>query len=849
MTPRSRHSSRRAVGRSAVTGVLVAALTWTVLWVAPWAPESASAASEPGSSAVTVTTKDQDPHADEAPMPGLEVTVSQTKHLVAQGIRITWKGGATKSVAPSANNGGENFLQVFMCWGDDPEDASRPDRTTCQYGGANTPGSQRDGTWNRPMSGVPAEDRPYTAPNVIPFLPAYTGIPFVARDGDRVDGVKTDPATGATSIDPTVNLNVNKFFTGDTTNEIPWAGSGDDGKGSVAFEVQTAAQSTALGCGTAVTTGATTTGASCWLVILPRGTSDNGATNITQSGLFIESWRHALAVRLDFEPITSSCPEGAAERLLAGSELTALAVNSWQPVVCNQEGGSVYSLLTIPETDAVSAAATVDGAPLALTSYPWGTSGDDPLKYAPVALTGISITLAIDRRPDPFKEMPDEYRDAAHTAFTKVNLTPRLLAKLLTYSYLSSLPTGADTGYITGTNPYNITKDPDFLAVNDDEWAAQDLQGPAIADVIVPQGRSDAARAVWAYLAADPEARDFLAGKPDPWGMVVNPWYSTDADTNLSGAAFALDRDDFPKADPIEYTPPGTGPINLVTWRPFAADLASVAYLTLRGDSQGPGQWDPNSNPPKFGKRPRMSPGDRAMLGITSTPAAARYQVITASLENPAGKFVAPTTGGMLAAASVMGATDSTQRTLGFDAGSESAKGADSAYPLTLPVYAAASPLMTDATLRKAYADFIRFASGTGQTPGSDVGRLPDGYAPIPAEWAATAATVAAAIEAGPVSAATPPSTDAYVPATTDLPPNSAAPPAAGGIPPTGDVPATDPAATGAPASALSAGTTPDDPEVRVGGVLPISILVGAASAIVSLIVSRRRAIRTWARR
>ncbi|MFX8543054.1 hypothetical protein ABTM06_20435, partial [Acinetobacter baumannii] len=79
-----------------------------------------------------------------------------------------------------------------------------------------------------------------------------------------------------------------------------------------------------------------------------------------------------------------------------------------------------------------------------------------------------------------------------------------------TNSYLSSLPTGADTKYLTGNHPYNITQDEDFLAVNDPEWRSQALNGAPIADIIVPQGRSDAARAIWAYIASDPSARDFL---------------------------------------------------------------------------------------------------------------------------------------------------------------------------------------------------------------------------------------------------------------------------------------------------------------------------------------------------
>jgi hypothetical protein len=480
-------------------------------------------------------------------------------------------------------------------------------------------------------------------------------------------------------------------------------------------------------------------------------------------------------------------------------------------------------------------------APLALTSYPLATEGTDPLRYAPIALTGVTISVAIDRRPDPFKDLPQDYLDAARTPFASVNLTPRLLAKLLTNSYRSSLPSGADTSYLPGTNPYNVTKDPDFLAVNDPEWAAQDLAGPAIADVIVPQGRSDAARAVWDYIAADADARAFLASTPDKWGMIVNPWYSTDPAKNPSGSAFSLARDDLPKADPVEYVPGNSGPVNVVTWRPYANDFGTVAYLTLRGDGQFLGGWDPFSIPPKYAKGGRMLPGGQALLGLTSSAAAARYQVVTASLRNPAGQFTSATGTGMLAAAAAMTTVDPAGRVLGFVPESTQAKGATTAYPLTLPVYAAANPAKSDAALRASYSAFITYAaSGPAQTPGVDVGQLPDGYAPIPASWSQAAATAAAAIAAGASSAPPTSSSDGGDSGGFGGFGDSSS---GGG----GDTP--QPIASGSSSTTLSSSTTPADPEVPAAPVIAVSLIAGAISALVSLIVSRRRSIRTWVRR
>lgn len=843
---------RRALGPLAaglVAGVSVFAL------VSGGVVSGGQSATAATSSAVTITAKQQDPQLDTAPLPDLSVSVSQTRGLVAQGIRLDWTGGK-KSTAPSAGgNGGENFLQVFMCWGDDPQNAQRPDRTTCQYGGAGSVGATRDAYRNySSMDEVPAADVEFTAPGSI-IYPPYTSIPFIARDGTRVDSITRDPKTGGKTINSAVDVNANQFFTSYTTNEIPWVGSGDDGKGSVTFEVQTAVQSNGLGCGNPVTTSGATVGASCWLVVLPRGTSDNGSTNITQSGLFADSWQHALSVKLDFAPVGAGCPIGQAERQVAGSELAALAVASWQPAVCNQKNGSVYSLITSAESDALLSAAKNAQAPLALTSYALTTEGKDPLTYAPVALSGVAISLAIDRLPNPNdKTVPQEWKDKARTPFRGVNLTPRLLAKLLSYSYRSSIPTGADQGYLTGTNEYNITRDEDFLAVNDPEWRAQDLQGAAIADVIVPQGRSDAARAVWKYISSDQDAMDFLASKPDPWGMVVNPWYSTNADINPSKVAFSLDRDDFPKADPVEVVPKNQAPINLVTWRPYANDLSAIAYLTLRGDGQGPGQWDPNTVPPKYGKNPRMLPGSQRLLGLTSAAAAARFQVVTASLRNPSGGFAAPTSASMRAAADVMTPAGAGDRVVAFDPKSSVASGSRDAYPLTMPVYAATNPTATDPSLRAAYADLVRFAVGTqAQTPGTAAGELPDGYVALPAAWIEQARDAADVMQNGPRPSSTGESSStsgAYIPSqqtavTTGAASSSAASTAAaaGAAPSSTDSAMT--AASGASSGALAGAKTPEDPDGgALGAALPLSVLAGLASAAgVPLITRLRRRV------
>lgn len=803
------------------------------------------------SSAVTVSAKDQDHDYLKAPFPDLKVTVSQTTALDSQGIVISWTG-AKQSTVPSQQIGGANFFQVFQCWGDDPTapaNEPRPDRTTCQYGVSGSPGATRD-SFRPSEQSVAPEDAEFTAPGDGFANPTYTSIPFRAANGKVVESV-----VGKKKLD--VDMNTNEFFTKYTTNMVPWAGSGGDGSGSVKFEVQTGLQSQGLGCGSPVTAAdGSISGAPCWLVILPRGTADSGTSNITQSGLFWDSWKHRIAVKLDFKPLGVRCPIGAAERQLAGSELIGRAVASWQPVVCNEKGGAVYSAISSAESDAALVANGTLPGPLALTSRALNPDvAKDALRYAPIGITGAAISFAIDRNPRPGDPtVPDDVDKRVGLPFTTMKLTPRLVAKLLTNSYLDSIPIAADRDHLSHVvdgkkvyNPRNITYDPDFLAINDPEWAYQAIAAPSIADALVPQGRSDVAWAIWQYVISDQSARDFLSGSPDAWGMTVNPWSATDAAINKTGTALALPREDFPKADPVEQAASSTaGPINLVTWRPYVNDLDSGAYDTLRGDGLILGAWDPLGIPPKYGKADRNLPGRQAVIAVTDTASIARYQVVTAALQNPAGEFVSASVDSMTAAAAAMTAVPSQPQVYGFDPTSDSARAARSAYPLTMPVYAAVNPLMKDPALRASYAAFIRFASTTGQQPGSSLGQLPEGYVPLPEGWKTAAAQAAQDIESGtPWKASTPPSSAAPANTSSNVPFPAAATSPLGVAPAAqaaGTASATSPSATGTAASALSGAKTPDDPSTgAIAAAIPATVIGGAVSALAIPLVLRRR--------
>jgi hypothetical protein len=834
-----------SIGAGVAAGVAVGALIVITGAVSP-----IPAARADTSSAVTVSANQQDTDIANAPMPDLKVTVSQTRDLLAQGIQISWTGGK-KSEIPTPATGGTDFLQIMQCWGDDPDGG--PDRTTCQYGGFGTPGAYRYST-NTDYETVDEEDQQYTAKSTGPFSPNFTGIPFKSATGELVESVHDNVVV------PGVDPSTNQFFTRLTTNEVSWAGSSSDGSGSAKFELQTAAESPGLGCGKEVRADdGSITGAACWLVIIPRGEADPGKQYIVNSGLAWSAWKHRIAIPLGFQPIGARCLIGAAERQLAGSELISDAVRSWQPQLCGAVDGAAYSLIGQTESDAAVVANGAVAAPMALTSRALRAEGvKDSLQYAPVALTGLAISFAVDRQPSADGNTPDDALDRARLPFTELKLTPRLVAKLLTNSYVDSLPNGADRSEIgyngpldPGSNARNLTSDPDFLAINDPEWAYQAITSPAVADLLTPLGRLDSAWAVWSYVIADPEARAFLNGEPDPWNMIVNPWSRLAGDDHPDGTTYPLDN--FPRADPIEQPavpgPDGAGPVNLVTWRPYTNNLDQSANLTLRGDGQLLGGWDVAATPPKYGKAARNVPGLQAVLGLTDTAAAAKYQVYTASLRNPAGEYVLPDSDSLTAAAAAMTVDPTQPQVYGFDPTSDAAHAATNAYPLAMPVYAAVNPAMADSDdsqpndegpgeLRADYASFIEYAVTNGQGPGTGLGQLPSGYAPLPQGWRNQALSAAAVIQSGPQKPAqTPRPTAAPKPPAPQAAPPAVVPPAVPGA-----QPPSNPSASGQVAGSLSGTPTAADKDLGlISAAVPISIAAGLLAALAVSFLTRIR--------
>ncbi|MEU2621741.1 hypothetical protein ABZ642_26970 [Streptomyces sp. NPDC007157] len=716
---------RRTRIRNALIRLLAGATVGALagLAVAQTAPTAAAATG----SAVTVSGRGE--------FKDMKFTVSQTKALTSQAVTVSWSGGTPTTFAGTQFN--TDFVQIMQCWGDDdgtvPSNPG-PARTQCQYGASPTtsrttwPGNGQDDTRQVFYSADPTnygQDNRYGAAN-----PNAGGeVPFKSVDGTTI----------------TTNTQNNALYSYNTTNEIDFGRTGSDGTGKEFFEVQTANEAPHLGCGVPVSTDGVTKPRSCWLVIVPQGHLDlDGKPYADQSQVNAGSpvsstnWKNRIAVELDFNSVGNNCALGADERPTTGSELAAEAMTSWQAQLCSV--GKVYSYTELGEPDTRSRLIADGTSGLAFTTRKLGADPAAPAPpgtttYAPVALSGAVIGFTIERRPA--SDAPDSIKKLAGTKVESIKLDPRLVAKLLTESYRSStwgsvISGKAAKGYgWAKNNPAGLTTDPEFIALNPEFAYLSVAETPSTdTDLVTSIGHSDTARAVWQWILADKDARQFLAGVPDDDGMRVNPYYGTNADLNPTGAAFdASNADDYPKSDPWCTVPPGSGAPDtnkqcMIDYHPYVDDMHSGALHTRRADTLWKSTWDGLASPPAYKNSGPQLVGSRFVITITDAASAARYSLQTAELKNTAGKYVAPTSAALTAAA----ATATGSGVAEVTPANATAKGA---YPLTELVYAAVRPGKVSKAARQDYAALLRYASATGQTPGSEPGRLPAGYAPL----------------------------------------------------------------------------------------------------------------------
>ncbi|MFG2945066.1 hypothetical protein [Streptomyces adustus] len=691
-------------------GALLSALVLALLPV-PSATPAAAADGGAADSAVTVTGK-KGKYDD---FSGLKVTVHQTKDLRSQGVRVSWEGGTPTSEGDFRRN----YLQIMQCWGDDP---AGPTREQCVFGATGVPvalgtlAQSRSVVAGTGFAGDPEETQ-YTGANAfVPFRP--------------VGGL---PPTTSTK-DPT-------YFGPLDTNEQAAARVFTGGSGEVNFEVQDATEAPHLGCGmNTAPAGGTPVPRSCWLVVVPRGTHNPDGTDVTRAGedgtvdgspLSATNWAQRMVVPLHFLQVDEFCPKGQAERPTAGSELVTDAVTSWQPKLCSATD-STFAFTQGGEEEARSQVqgTTADSPLLGFTVAPVAQDDGTKIVQAPVAVSGVAVAF--------FVEGPDG-------VVQDMKLTPRLLAKMLTHSYQKDVSLAQGHAPHLAGNPDFFNEDPEFKKLNP-KFPVLSGQPRSL---LVPLQSSDTTKLVWNWLQTDTEARDFLSGKADPWGMKVNPYFK---DLKLAESTSLTD---FPKVDPTvtDALANGTPPLTytLTDLNPYTADLHDGALRTLRGNDNRTIQWQAGDNsPPKLINDPALW-GRRAVLAIVDTASAQRYGLATAALRNADGTFVHPTTATLTAGVAAMKPTAADASVLDPDP----ARAKGQAYPLTAVAYAAAS-MNQDAAARTAYAQFIRYAAGPGQTAGVSAGQLPAGYAPLPARQREQAEAAADALERGATGSESP---------------------------------------------------------------------------------------------
>ena len=745
-------------------------------------------------SAVTVRGRGQ--YAD------LEITVNQTENLTRQAVSVTWTGGTPTGMLSGEFR--EHFLQVFQCWGDDDgtvADNPGPPPEQCVQGATRARAQ-------RPDVGVSgyASSRVLSMSEFENFDPdagfhettlGEVWMPFRAVDGTVVDFM-INPTFRGTGV-----YWRNQFFNIFTTNEIVAGRTYPDGTGEELLDVLTGVESTGLGCGQRVqpVAGGGVKEPQCWIVVVPRGGSaeENADTlptwynqpqfhGVSTSPLTERAWANRIAIPIEFEPVDTSCSIATVERRLAGTELLVPAMSSWQPILCTQGDLPPYSYAPVADPTARTQIAnpTAGSAGLAVINRPLDdtlTSDDNPVVYVPLTASAVGIGFNIERPTFGAGAELAEYNAIQGRRIADMQLTPRLVAKLLTQSYQFALRFGGsvpDEYEWIVPNPPDLRSDPDFLQFNPEFQLMGAPNQRTTSGMLLPQVNSDYAHLVWEWILADPEAKAWLDGEPDEWGMQVNPVYSTDADLNPSGFAFGDPAPtSFPKSDPFCYQAPdqffGAPPLLCSTqWQPYTRSLIEAARLARSGSDSAKISVNPFANTALEYWR-RANPqriGTRSMLALTDTPSAALTGVQLASLSRAGDNrgpgervFIAATDESIAAAVDEMEPRDEpTVLQPVFDL-------PEDAYPLSLLTYGAIAPLNLDADAREEYAAFIEYAVGAGQVAGFEQGQLPPGYAPLSSD-------LKAAGEAGAdlVTSLSPPPTTTTTTTTTVAPTTTRAP-------------------------------------------------------------------------
>lgn len=789
----------------------------------------------------------------------LELTVSKTQNLRDETVSV-WVSGFAETTFPDYP-GASNFVQVMQCWGD-PRAADFAE--TCQFG-----------AWD-------AYTGDSRAAEVLQSLNAgatFTRearehlVPFRSVVGSRSEVQEISGGSGTGTIE--VN-GIAQFFTASSSNEVPIGLVDDDGTAEIPFTMQTAAAQPYLGCGDP----SSAAGEQCWLVVVPRGTHSGtlegavercggataagnafGQARSAQTGSPLSPncsfWADRIVIPLQFANAVATCPAGAVERGMVGSELVADAVTSWQPTLCAGEDGTAFNLSTAP--GGTSRTQLLGGqTDLALVAEPLtrDTIGSaDPglleqaeFAYAPVANTAVTIGFVASS----FRRLygPETYHE--------LKLTPRLVAKLLTQSYRTMVP-GYET-FVGDSREHlrheRVTEDEEWIALANPQTFRTLSSGAWV--VPGPHG-DDAIRTLWDYVLADADAVAFLRGEPDPWGNTVNRYYLPPAHQDAAGGGFDLlsdPLDAFPRADQT-YAPDAAvqelknirSTFDSIAMMPYSGSLTANSVRIRNGDLRLTQEWDPN----KFNTSGdvgdwvptrRQSPANgQFVLGPATASASENYQIDSATLALPsteqssAENLLESKTFVAYGPESMRAAVDAQTLDEYGVASLDLADLPHDAYPLTMTLNAAVDLASgrLDSEARADYASFLDYVATTGNTVSDARGSLPPGYLPLTGEQADATLALAERLRAGtsvtePGSAAAPaPSSSTDTAASTVADTQSAD--SAGGVTDT--------------RIADTAGSTPQaltaSASVPAQGALGATLVTGLAGTLASGFLLRRR--------
>ena len=346
------------------------------------------------------------------------------------------------------------------------------------------------------------------------------------------------------------------------------------------------------------------------------------------------NWANRFSIPITFglPPDTCDILDSRAPTGFYGTELLAQAALQWAPAYCLREDRFKFQHNQMSDEAGFNLMESGEAAAAEVSSE-HEQRGADPVAYAPTAITGFGIWYVADK-PDNACEVTD------------LRLNARLVAKLLTQSYLGSDLGRAHPGI--GSNPLSMLVDPEFIELNP---GLSRTSQEAAATLLSLSNSSDVIEQLTDWIAHDKEAMAFVDGKPDDWGMKVNPAYE----------GLELPRSEIPLLD--EYVPQTENTCRQqnpgVYFNQLAAPVTTmrkIAEAVLDGwpNVQTRCDFDTATGMFKLGRIDRQNVGSRFMLGLVSLGDAERYGLRLASLEASPGDFVAPTDPSLAAAVGLM---------------------------------------------------------------------------------------------------------------------------------------------------------------------------------------------------